>query len=93
MKITVEYNSGIKYRPLFVDKATWIEKYKIYIVFNDGQNKLIDFESFLDKSLHPDITKYKDIKLFKSFNIVDGNLNWNDYDLIFPVTDLYNNSL
>jgi hypothetical protein len=26
---------------------------------------------------------------FKQFLILDGNLNWNDYDLIFPIADLY----
>jgi hypothetical protein len=26
---------------------------------------------------------------FKNFKIIDGNLNWNDYDLIFPVADLH----
>jgi hypothetical protein len=32
---------------------------------------------------------YKDEKLFNSYKIIDGNLNWNDYDMIFPISDLY----
>jgi len=30
-----------------------------------------------------------DERKFKEFQIIDGNLNWNDYDLIFPIYDLY----
>ena len=30
---------------------------------------------------------------FKNYEIVDGNLNWNDYDLIFPIEDLYEGKL
>jgi len=50
---------------------------------------LVDFKPFLELSLHPSIKKYLEGKRFKEFKIVDGNLNWNDYDLIFPVEDLY----
>jgi hypothetical protein len=31
--------------------------------------------------------------VFETVNIVDGNLNWNDYDMIFPVWDLYNGAV
>jgi len=27
---------------------------------------------------------------FSNFSLSDGNLNWNDYDLIFSISDLYN---
>ncbi len=27
--------------------------------------------------------------LFKNFSIAYGKLNWNDYDLCFPVQDFY----
>jgi len=40
-------------------------------------------------SLHPSIKKYLDESKFLQYEIVDGNLNWNNYDLIFPVDDLY----
>jgi hypothetical protein len=60
----------------------------IRIKFNNGVEKLVDFRPFLLNSGHPSIRKYIDEKLFLQFKIVDGNLNWNDYDLIFPVEDL-----
>ena len=37
-----------------------------------------------------DIQKYLDENKFSNFSLTDGNLNWNDYDLIFPISDLYN---
>ena len=30
-----------------------------------------------------------DKEKFKAFKIVDGNINWNDYELIFSIEDLY----
>ncbi|MDP4579129.1 MAG: DUF2442 domain-containing protein, partial [Saprospiraceae bacterium] len=59
------------------------------IFFNDGVCKLVDFKLFLENSSHPAIKKYLDEFKFKQFLILDGNLNWNDYDLIFPIADLY----
>jgi hypothetical protein len=37
----------------------------------------------------PSIRQYLDENKFNQFKIVDGNVNWNDYELIFPVEDLY----
>jgi len=47
----------------------------------------------LEASLHPSIRKYLDEAKFKDYQIVDGNLNWNDYALIFPIEDLYEGKL
>jgi len=71
-----------------VISAKYISGYKIQLVFEDGTNDIIDFEPFLSKSHHPSIQKYLDIEKFKQFEIVNRNLNWNDYDLIFPLSDL-----
>lgn len=72
-----------------ITSAKYIGDFAIRIYFNDGANRLVDFKPFLESSLHPSIRKYLNEKLFAKFDIVDGNLNWNDYDLIFPVNDLY----
>jgi hypothetical protein len=61
----------------------------IQIKFNDSVEKLIDFKAFLKKSLHPTVKQYLEESKFKQFKIVDGNLNWNDFEMIFPVYDLY----
>jgi len=71
----------------------YLNEYKLKITFNDGNSKIVDFEAFLRKSRHPDIQKYLEIEKFKEFSIVDGNLDWNDFELCFPVNDLYNGTI
>jgi DUF971 family protein len=88
MKITeeyIDYNTDI----IEITSARYIGDYAIRIYFSDGVNKLVDFKTFLESSFHPSIRKYLDEALFKEYRIIDGNLNWNDYDLIFPIEDLY----
>ena len=92
MKIIVDYkNQNIKI--LSVDKAKYLGNYTIQIKFNDGSEKSVDFKPFLNKTQHPSIKRYLDEKLFSKFKIINGNLNWNDYDLIFPISDLYNGEI
>ncbi|MEI7982618.1 MAG: DUF2442 domain-containing protein [Bacteroidota bacterium] len=92
MKITEEY---IDYNVDFIEikAALYIGDFAIRISFSSGFNRLVDFKPFLETSLHPSIRKYLDEAKFKNFKIVDGNLNWNDYDLIFPIEDLYQGKL
>jgi len=88
MKITEEYiDYGVDI--IWIKSAQYIGDHAIRVFFNDGFNKLVDFKPFLESSLHPSIRKYLDEAKFKDYKIVDGNLNWNDYDLIFPIADLY----
>jgi hypothetical protein len=90
MKIVVKYDNLNKNYPIIsIDKAAYLSEYKIIINFNDGTVKIVAFELFLRKSLHPSMSKYLDVEVFKNFEITDGNLNWNDYDLIFPLWELY----
>ena len=88
MKITEEY---IQYNLDYVDikSSRYIGDFAIRIFFSDGISKLVDFKPFLESSLHPSIRKYLDESKFNEYKIVDGNLNWNDYDMIFPIEDLY----
>jgi len=72
-----------------INSAVYIGDYAIRLFFYDGVCKLVDFKSFLETSSHPSIKKYLDETKFKQFIILDGNLNWNDYDLIFPIADLH----
>ena len=88
MKITEEYNNLIV-DLIEIKSAKYIGDFAIRIFFNDGFNRMVDFKSFLETSLHPSIRMYLDEAKFKQFEIIDGNLNWNDYDLIFPINDLY----
>lgn len=88
MRISEEY-SDIQSDLIEVKSAIYIGDFAIRITFNDGVNKLVDFKAFLESSSHPSIRKYLEESKFKKFDIADGNLNWNDYDLIFPIYDLY----
>lgn len=92
MKITEEY---VDYQVEIIEiiSARYIGDYAIRLTFSNGTNRLVDFKPFLESSLHPSIQKYMDEILFKDYQIVNGNLNWNDYDMIFPIEDLYKGEL
>jgi hypothetical protein len=93
MKIIENYDNCLSAEIIEITAARYLRDYKIDIVFQDNSRKIVDFEPFLLKSLHPSIAKYLDKALFKKFAIKDGNLNWNDYDLIFPIADLYSGEI
>jgi hypothetical protein len=92
MRIVQEY-IDIQTEELSIVTAIFIGDFAIRIFFNDGIFKLVDFKAFLEKSSHPSIKKYLDEDKFKQFKVIEGNLNWNDYELIFPVADLYNGKI
>jgi hypothetical protein len=92
MRIVEDYND-VQVDLIEINSAVYIGDYAIRIFFNDGVCKLVDFKSFLENSSHPSIQKYLDEPKFKEFTILDGNLNWNDYDLIFPIADLYQGAI
>ena len=73
--------------------AEYIGEYKIKLSFNDNTIQLVDFFPFLNSSLNPLIRKYLDKQEFKKFKIDNGDLEWNDYDLCFPIADLYVNNI
>ena len=88
MKITKEYTE-YPVENIEIRAARYIGDYAIRVFFSDGNNRLVDFKTFLESSLHPSIRKYLDEAVFKEYKIIAGNLNWNDYDLIFPIENLY----
>lgn len=81
--------SEVAEKTISVNNVRYVDGYKLEIEFNDGKTQLVDFEPFLKKSRHPDIRKYLNIDEFKNFSIVNGNLDWNDYELCFPTHELY----
>ena len=88
MRIVEEYDD-FQVELIKIKSAIYMGEYSIKIFFNDGVIHVADFKAFLKSSLHPSIRKYLDETKFKQFEIVDGNLNWNDYNMIFPIDDLY----
>jgi hypothetical protein len=89
MKIIQDHTEIDMPETIEVISAKYERDYDLKISFNDGTVRLIDFKPFLSKSLHPSIKKYQDKNLFRQFKIASGNINWNDFDLIFPIEDLY----
>jgi hypothetical protein len=88
MKITEEYiQHNVDH--VAIKSERYVGDFVIRILFSDGVSKLVDFKPFLESSMHPSIRKYLDESRFKEYQIIDGNLNWNDYDMIFPIEDLY----
>lgn len=85
---TVEYQVVEK-----IVSARYLSGYQIEIIFNDDAKSVVDFEEFISNSQHPSIRKFVNLHEFKRFKIVNGNLNWNDYELIFPLSDLKKGSI
>jgi hypothetical protein len=65
--------------------------YTLHLEFDDGVVQTVDFLPFLSRSIHPAIRAYLEPDRFASFRIEYGEVVWGDYDLIFPVADLYCN--
>ena len=89
MKIVETYSENTASEIIEIISAQYLHDYKIDILFSDDSQKVVDFEPFLLKSIHPGITKYLDKTLFKDFILEDGDINWNNYDMIFPIADLH----
>ena len=72
-----------------IQEVSYKGGYKIEIMFSDGVNKVVDFESFLKNSKNPMTSKYLDKEKFKSYTLDYGDIIWNDYELCFPIWDLH----
>jgi len=66
---------------------------RLHRVFDDGREQIVDFQPFLSRSVHPAIRKWLDPVRFAAFRIEQGELIWGDYDLCFPMIDLYRNAI
>ena len=71
----------------------YLEGHKLWLEFSDGKTQTIDFEPFISASLHPEIQKYLKVQNFKKFKLECGELMWGDFDLIFPIMNLYENRI
>ena len=67
--------------------------YRLRLFFSDGAERIVDFEPFLRASGNPLIRCFLDPELFATWRVDGGDLIWGDYDLCFPVADLYENRI
>src|SRR5688572_10787953 len=78
---------------LEITEAEYVSGYKIRLTFNDGMVRVVDFEPFLRRAQNPDLTQYRQLRKFKSFHLHYGDLMWGDYEMIFPIMDLYHGDI
>lgn len=72
-----------------IDKAAYLDGYKIKFDFSDGVSQIIDFERFLTSAKNPMTKKYLDKDNFRNYSIDYGDIVWNDYEMCFPIWDLH----
>ena len=82
-----------KPKTIRIVRAEYLGAYKLHLFFSDGKEQVVDFNPFLENSRHPEIRKFISPKKFKQFTVENGELMWGDFDLIFPIMDLYENKL
>lgn len=63
--------------------------YRLRLTFSDDTARTVDFEPFLSRSHNPMIRRYLEPAEFANFSVQYGDLVWHDYDLCFPIADLY----
>ncbi len=83
----------MKTQVITIEHATYLEHYKIKLVFSDGSERIVDFESFLQKALNPMTTQFRDLKKFKHFHLENGDLLWGNYEMCFTIWDLYEGTI
>jgi len=76
-----------------IEKTKYLHDHTLKLTFNDGIETEIDFFDFLKSSHHPEIIKYLQLENFKQFHLNHGDLEWNDFELSFPVYDLYQGNI
>lgn len=72
-----------------VKSALYIKDYQTRLLFNDGKSRVIDFGNFLKNSLNPMTRKFLKKSNFQNYGIKYGDLVWGDYEMCFPIWDLY----
>lgn len=67
----------MSHTPINIVSAQRSGAYRLHLLFDDKTVQEVDFEP----------------ERFASFKVQYGELVWGDYDLCFPVMDLYHNSI
>ncbi|MBL0107977.1 MAG: DUF2442 domain-containing protein [Ignavibacteria bacterium] len=66
-----------------INKAQYLNNYKIELLFNDGKKRVIDLNNFLKKSKNPMTRKYLNKNSFKKFKVEYGDLIWGIMKCVF----------
>ena len=76
-----------------IRSAEQIDSYRLLLKFDDGKEQVVNFKGFLMRFKHPDIRSYLDPTKFSDFRLEYGELVWGNFELCFPMIDLYMNRL
>lgn len=87
--IAIEQKKTRMPKVIQIERARYVAPYKLSFRFEDGHENTVDFGPFLKSSDHPSIRAYLNLKQFKNFIIENGILQWNDFDLVFRMAELY----
>lgn len=74
---------------LEIRRAESAGEYTLRLTFQDGKEVTVDFGPFLHQAQHSEIRQYLDPVKFQTYRLDHGDLMWGDYDLCFPIADLY----
>jgi Protein of unknown function (DUF2442) len=73
--------------------AAYLRDYKVLVLFSTNRMKVIDFAPALKKYAVGHYARYLNKTDFRKFNIENGNIVWGkNWDLIFPILDIFNGS-
>ena len=72
-----------------IAKAEYLGACRVMLHFSDGHEVGVDFCEFLRRSDHPGIRRFLKPAAFRRYRIEYGNLVWGDYEMCFPIADLY----
>ncbi|MFA5834438.1 MAG: DUF2442 domain-containing protein [Bacteroidota bacterium] len=89
MKIVVKTHEVKPSGVLSIERAKYLSAFKIKLGFSNGKSTIVNCKHFLMGNAHPSLKKYLKISEFKKFKVLNGNLNWNNYEMIFPIEQLY----
>ena len=82
-----------KPKTMKIKEAEYLDGYRLRFLFSDGKDQVVNFGPFLQNATHPEMRKFLLLKRFKKFILLDGDRMWGDFDLIFPIVDLYHGRL
>jgi len=74
---------------VYVERARHVKDQALRLFFSNGRQRTVDFGPFLAGSANPHIRAFLDPEKFASFAVRDGDLVWGDWELCFPIADLY----
>ncbi len=86
---TLEQARLVEGEAIAISKAVHVGGYRLRLSFSNGVDRLVDFEPFLRSSRNPRIQAYLAPIKFSEFIVKEGDLMWGDYELCFPMADLY----